>query len=131
MKHINFLQRRFEAILEELEVLSDGIEFVRIGDAPLADNELPVKVILMVAPDQLSWDEGMSLVQRCRSEMQVLGIDDVHCEFFKRRLRRPIAYRRALCRISPDRIPVRGNIYALLPKGSSARLPKECVRDWR
>ena len=80
MKHYNFLERRFEAILEELEVLCDGIEFVRIGDAPLADNELAVKAILVVAPDQLSWDEGMSLVQRCRSEIQALGIDDVHCE---------------------------------------------------
>ena len=102
-----------------------------IGHKPLPDSQLPVKVLIAVPPCTLGWDEGISITQRCRSEMQVLGIDDVHCEFFKRRLRRPIAYRRALCRISPDRIPVRGNIYALLPKGSSARLPKECVRDWR
>ena len=111
-----------------------------IGDKPLPDNQLPVKVLIAVPPCTLSWDEGMSITQRCRAKMQALGIDDIHCEFFERRLRRPIVYRqyqcgrapyrRALCRISPDRIPVRGNIYALLPKRSSARLPKECVRDW-
>lgn len=83
VKHRDFLECRFEAILEELEVLSEEIQFVRIGDAPLADDELAVKVILILAPDQCSWDEGMSLVQRCRSEIQALGIDDVHCEAYE------------------------------------------------
>jgi hypothetical protein len=65
----------------------NSFDILRIGDAPLQDCELPVKLLIKVEPDQVDWVDGMQLAQRCRSELQQFGLDDVHCEVLEAQIR--------------------------------------------
>lgn len=56
-----------------------SFDILRIGDAPLQDCELPVKLLIKVEPDQVDWVDGIHLARRCRSELQRFGLGDTDC----------------------------------------------------
>ena len=81
------LATRIITAMEESGLPCNSFDVLRIGDAPLQDSELPVKLLIKVEPNQVNWVDGTNLAQRCRSELQRVGLDDVHCEVLEAQLR--------------------------------------------
>ncbi|KAI0537056.1 hypothetical protein GGR58DRAFT_514123 [Xylaria digitata] len=81
------LAARIIAVMEESRLPCNSFDVLRIGNAPLQDRELPVKLLIKVEPGQVNWEDGMNLARRCRSELKRLGLNDVHCEVLEAQVR--------------------------------------------
>lgn len=81
------LATRIITAMEESGLPCNSFDVLRIGDAPLQDSELPVRLLIKVEPHQVNWADGINLARRCRSELQRFGLDDVHCEVLEAQLR--------------------------------------------
>ena len=82
----DFIVRIIIAI-EKSSLPYNNFNILRIGDAPLQNSELPVKLLIKVEPDQVGWADGINLARRCRLELQRFGLDDVYCEVLETQLR--------------------------------------------
>ncbi|KAI1820505.1 hypothetical protein F4861DRAFT_545464 [Xylaria intraflava] len=65
----------------------NSFDVLRIGDATLYDQQLPVKLLVKVQPGVVSWAAGTGLAYACYSELRRFGLHDVHCEVLEARVR--------------------------------------------